>query len=248
MDACDPAITHPPHTMPMLEWWRGIYEHVFVAVHPFYGVRKADGQGRENLYDWNERPKDYETILKSRGEAVSWETVRQVAAPDVPRQAADMAIWLMACCGYQQRADIALQERLLQWAEAERLYFPQSDGMSSVMEPGIGRFLTMLGAREVTAFDEFREHSTVFPLSAFEAAQQALRMPKHTTSNTIWGLHLPDPGVLITWGPGGVEALVAMTSKARSLALPEDHFEGWYADETTCSDVFNPKDFLKRLR
>lgn len=76
MEACDPAIMHPPHTMPMLEWWRGIYEHVFIAVHPFYGVRRNDGQGREDLLDWNERPKDYENTLKSRGEAVSWETVR----------------------------------------------------------------------------------------------------------------------------------------------------------------------------
>lgn len=154
----------------------------------------------------------------------------------------------MACCGYEKRADIALQERFVQWAEAERLYFPQEDGMSSVMEPSIGRFLTMLGAREVTAFDEFREHSTVFPLSAFEADQQALRMPKHTTSDTIWGLHLPDPGVLITWEFDGVEALIAMTSKARSLATPEDHFEGCYADEATYGDVFNPKDFFKRKR
>jgi hypothetical protein len=248
MDACDPAITRPPHTVPMLEWWRGIYEHVFIAMHPFYGVRRADGQGREVLYDWNERPKDYETILKSRGEAVSWEAVRQTAAPDVPRQAADLAIWLMACCGYQKRAAIALQERLLQWAEAERLYFPQEDGMSSVMEPGIGRFLAKFRAREVTAFDEFREHSTVFPLSAFEADQQALRMPQHTTSYAIWGLHLPDPGVLLTWKSDGVEALIAMTARARSLAPPEEHFEGWYAYETTYSDVFNPKDFLSRKR
>lgn len=230
----------------MLSWWRGIYDHVFIALHPFYGVRRLDGAGREDLFDWGDRPDNFEKTVKRRGDAVRWEEVHKAVAPEVPQEKMYLAIWLGAVLGYAERADISLQERIVEWLEEEKLYLPDEFGMAAVMEPSVGRFFSHLGASKVTIFDEFREHSAKVDVQAFAPDQPDLRMPQYSTGSGVWAVHAPELGILMSWDNECIAPLIAMTVSARQMARPEDFFEGWYADETTYSDVFNPKDFLRR--
>jgi hypothetical protein len=61
----------------------------------------------------------------------------------------------------------------------------------------------------------------------------------------VYGLHLLDLGVLLAWEIDSTEALIARTDHDLRQASPEELFEGWYADETSYCDVFNPRNFLK---
>ncbi|UWQ61390.1 hypothetical protein K3723_10920 [Leisingera caerulea] len=254
------AIQHPSCRVPMLTWWEGIYDQVFVALHPFYRIRAVTGsahtleeRGHENLLSYSERPlfdddraEGFEDAVKRHGEAVSWAEVHEAVAPDLPRSDVYLAIWLLACIGYQNRAGIDLQKRLAAYCQENRLYLPEDDGLPAILEPVVQEFLSCFGCRHVTAWDEFRHHSDTVPLSVFRKAEPCYWLPQSITSAAVWGLHLPDPGVLMTWGFDGTEAIIAMTSRALEIAKPENFFEGWYAGAGTYEDVFNPVEFLNR--
>lgn len=230
----------------MLSWWRGIYDHVFIALHPFYGVRRLEGEGREDLFGWKDLPDDFDNTVKRRGDAVRWADVHKAVAPEVSQEKMYLAIWLGAVLGYAERADISLQKRIAAWLEEERLYLPDEFGMSPIMEPSIGKFLAHLGALKVTILDEFREHSALVDIQAFAPDQPDLRIWQYRTVSGVWAIHAPELGILMSWDYECIAPLIAMTDSARLKAQPEDFFEGWYADETTYSDVFNPKDYLRR--
>ncbi|EDZ45877.1 hypothetical protein RBY4I_1088 [Rhodobacterales bacterium Y4I] len=247
------AIQHPNCNVPMLTWWEGIYDQVFVALHPFYRIRKAEtlaslagSEIYEDVLPCDNRPENFGDRIKSRGEAVSWAEVHQAVAPDLPRSEVYLAIWLLACIGYQDRAGIGLQKRLDDYCQKNRLYLPADDGLTAILEPVVQEFLSCFGCRQVTAWDEFRHHSDTVELSVFRKAEPSYWLPQSITSPAVWGLHLPDPGVLMTWSLDGTEAIVAMTSRALEMGRPENFFEGWYADAGTYADVFNPVEFLKR--
>ena len=181
-----------------------------------------------------------------RGENVTWEHVRQAVAPEEPKDVVYRAIWLLSCVGYRDRANRALQKRIDVFCDQERLYLPLDHTMPPNLEPATGRFLAHFGATTVTAWDEFRDNFAEVPLAAFRPEHPSIHIPNGLASRGVHGLHLPDPGVLLTWQFDCTEALVAMSDRALRQARPEEFFEGWYADETTYRDVYNPRDFFER--
>ena len=205
-----------------------------------------EGEGCEDLFNWSDRPDDFDNTVKRRGDAVRWAEVHKAVAPEVTQEKMYLAIWVGAVMGYEERADISLQERIVAWLEEEKLYQPDRDGMPAAMEHSVGNFLSNLGTLKVTIFDEFREHSAQVDVQAFAPDQPDLRMPQYSTGSGVWAIHAPEAGVLMSWEYEGTAALIAMTDSARQKACPEDFFEGWYTDETTYSDVFNPKSFMRR--
>jgi hypothetical protein len=58
----DKRITHASTEMPILTWWKGIYDHAFIAPHPLYRVRGFNGLD----------PFPDDDTIKSDGEAVRW--------------------------------------------------------------------------------------------------------------------------------------------------------------------------------
>lgn len=234
----DRSIYHPSHEVPILTWWAGIYDHAFIAPHPFVRVQGFGGLGCE--------PYPHDDVIKAQGEAVSWSAVHRSVAPVRTREEVYLAIWLLSVLGFTERADIELQKRIEAYCRQERLYLPEEFGHSAIMEPAIGRFLARFDVPSVSAWDEFRDNVVELPLSDFDRDQPAIRLPKSTTSASIWGLHLPDPGILLTWDFEATEIIIGMTERALKQARPEEFFEGWYADERTYSDVFNPPSFLER--
>ncbi|MFW8637151.1 hypothetical protein [Cribrihabitans pelagius] len=195
------AIQHPSRKVSMLTWWEGIYDQVFVALYPFFRVRAVTGSahtleegGDENLLSYSQRPlfndvrpEDFEDTVKRHGEAVSWAEVHQAVAPELPRSEVYLAIWLLACIGYQDRAGVDLQKRLAAYCQESRLYLPEDDGLPAILEPAVQEFLSCLGCRQVTARDEFRHHSDMVPLSVFRRAEPCYWLPQGITSLAVWG-------------------------------------------------------------
>lgn len=224
----------------MLTWWAGIYDHIFVAPHPFFRVRGFGGTDSE--------PEPTDDLIKSSGQMVSWREVYQAIAPDEPREKFDRAVWLLSVLGLTERADIRLQQRIKAHCEKEALYLPEEDGLPPILEGAVEEFLSALGAKRVTAWDEFRENSVDVDVSEFACGRPSIFLPKAITGNRVWALQLHNPKVLICWEFDGTVALVAMDHRALAIARPENFFDGWYADTTTYSDVFNPHDFFERLK
>lgn len=251
--AIDRAVQHPDSKVPILEWWRGIYDYVYVALHPFFRIRKPttsnarpNGNSYEPLVWFADRPEDFGDLTKRRGEAVAWQTVHLASAPTTEQEEAYYAIWLLKVGDIYGRANKELRAKIDAYCEAETLYFPDEDGMAPIMEATVGRFLSCFGDGPITAWDETRDNSTVLSLSHLAADRPATYLPKAFTSNSVWGLHLPGQGVLLTWAFEDTHALIALTASARSQGRPEELFEGWYVGEAAYAHLFAPGSFTSR--
>lgn len=249
----DRRIAYPSNRIPVLKWWEGIYDYVFFALHPFFHIRKnnydadpGDIGGYERVLDYASRPDNFDDIIKRRGIPVSWRDVHMAVAPNEPETSFFRAIWLLSVVGFQERANIALQKKIAAYCEKKKLYLPEGDGLPSILEPLVHRFLVTFETGEVTVYDEFRDNSFIVPISVFTPDGAAYWLPNSFTSSAVWAIHLPDPGVLICWEFDGADALIAMTEKAQKRARPEDFFEGRYADADTYCDWLNPVDFFER--
>ncbi len=246
------AIEHPSCRVPVLSWWRGVYDHVFIALHPFYrvpikGAPPESGRPKlENTDGWSHQPRGFGDVIKADAQSITWAAIHGAAAPDEPQERVYRAIWLLSCLGFAERADTALQRCIESHCVASRIHLPLDDSMPPNLEADIGRFLGRLGRLQVTAWDQFRDNSIDVPLSAFLPDRPSIRLANGLTGPGVFGLHLPGDGVLLTWAFDCTEALIALTDKALSRARPEKFFEGWYADATTYCDVFNPHEFAPR--
>lgn len=251
----DRRVLHPSYKVPVLEWWRGIYQHVFVAYHPFFklpqieaAISQDEKRGYLEVFWEDTDPIEATNLIKRTGQAISWAEVHLAVAPDVPKEAFDLAVWLLTVCGdFQERANVRLQKRIEAYCDEHKIFFPQEGELPSIMEVQVGKFLGAMGAKSATAWDELRLESNELLLSTLLCEDSsAVFSGSPTSSLSICGLHLIEPGLLLTSQWEGVEVLIAMTDQALEQARPEDFFEGWYADETTYSDVFNPRDFMER--
>jgi len=98
----------------------------------------------------------------------------------------------------------------------------------------------------MTAGRAIRHRSDTVPLPVVSKAEAFYLLPQSITASAVRRLHLPDPGVLMTCGLDGTEALIALTERPLETAKPESFFEGWYADAGANEDVFNPVGFMQR--
>ncbi|MDJ0931170.1 hypothetical protein [Breoghania sp.] len=144
-------IVCPDRDAPMLDWWKGIYDRVFIAFHPCFRIASeadGDGTGREFCHGEGWFDEDFDDVAKARGVPVSWEEMRVAVAPESCMHSFFMAGWLLGACGTArpgERSEIVrdLQKEISAYCEAEELYFPTGDNMCSVLEPDIFRFFPL---------------------------------------------------------------------------------------------------------
>jgi hypothetical protein len=244
-------IAYPDIDIPIKQWWAGHYDHVFIAPSPFFRLRSANrDETSDAQYDpvmyYADRPDDFDDQVKRFGEPIAWHTIHRAVAPDVPKAEFYLAIWLLSCLGFDERANIPLQKKIDAYCEANRIYLPDGDIIPEIMHPIIKTFLHPFDGLDVVMYDEFREHSAPLSLSSLGADVPAVTVPNATTLNGPWAIHVPNPGILITTAHGSAAALIAMTEEAYALSDPAKFFECEPVDETTYCDWLNPKDFFKR--
>lgn len=247
----DRQIAHPDINTPIKTWYKGYYEHAFLALYPFYRIISANpirsqNPQYEDLLRWDERPGDFDEIMKLRGETIRWSEVHETVAPETPKKDFYLAVWLSACLGYAERANVALQRKIAAFCEAENIYLPEDDFFPAILHPAIGRFLAPFEGQRIVAYDEFRDHSVELSLSCFQKHAPTIFLPQATTSNGIWAIHVPDPGILMTTAFDGTEALIAMTEAAFRQSDPREFFETETVNEGMYCDWLNPIDFFER--
>ncbi|MEP3635928.1 MAG: hypothetical protein ABJN14_01535 [Paracoccaceae bacterium] len=247
----DRQIAHPDVKTPIKTWYKGHYEHAFLALYPFYRIISANPMRSqdapyERILRWDERPDDFGEIMKLRGETIRWSEVHETVAPEISKNDFYLAVWLSAGLGYAERANIALQQKIADFCEAENIYLPEEDFIPAILHPAVGRFLAPFENQRIVAYNEFRDHSVELSLSCFQEQAPTAFLPQATTSNDIWAIHVPDPGILITSADEGTEALIAMTDAAFRQSDPREFFETETVTEGMYYDWLNPIDFFAR--
>ncbi len=245
------AVASPSHKIPILEWWEGFYDKVFIALNPFFrlpstdeipvsSVMLANGlsyiSSKEAGTD-NNCGVDYDDYAKAHGEMVSWSSVHQAVCPEEPFKKFALCTWISSCLGTRHDVPPELQGRIKEYCASQALFLPTDDMLSPVLEPKVGEFLRAAGVSSVDQYDEFRTEKERCDVELFTSA--------HPT-NGVRCIHSPTTGLIMDWQFDGVEGIIGLSARALEAVSPEDYFEGFYADENTYSDWLNPRDFFPR--
>ena len=247
-------LEHPFENVPVLDWWKYDYDHVYVVLNPFFrvpgytpqtaafGPMRVTGDAADVLElvnegvveRENEAPENFHDIIKQTGTAVRWSEVAQaVGAVDFDRFA--RIVWLQTIAGQAGEDNALMSEQLQEFCDQTGLYMPEEDLLPAVLETTVGRYLEALGVDEVTLWNEWREISRDCPVSAFEPDNPATGLPgdKLTAVST--------DGLLLSWGYDDVAGLLALTDEMRHRVDPAQFFEGFWASAETTSLVFAPE-------
>lgn len=92
-------IAHPDLKTPIKKWWHGHYDHVFIALYPFFTVRPEDQDVASDLSyasipNFEDIPDDFDDTVKRRGAPVTWQSARPSVTPEV------CPIQLPPCSGF----------------------------------------------------------------------------------------------------------------------------------------------------
>jgi len=84
-EGMDRQISHPDVKIPIKTWYKDHYEHAFLALYPFYRIisenpMRLQDAPYEHLLRWDERPDDFDEIMKLRGETIGWSEVHKTVA------------------------------------------------------------------------------------------------------------------------------------------------------------------------
>ncbi|MDU8928857.1 hypothetical protein RXV86_15805 [Alisedimentitalea sp. MJ-SS2] len=246
-------IAEAPFDTPLLDHWRGVFDHVFFAFNPLFRVPVPPGQSLKTTSDddgtlWVSTDHeanaydafDFFTWEKQQSETLRWSDLHSHVAPDAPFKDFAIALWLISVLGFQD-AYRTLQQRILDYTERNAWFLPDENQMPMVMESAIGAFLSALGLDQVTAYNEFRWDKAPLAVRALAKDRPFNRLQNPEWKGWIGALHAPDPGVLIYWSFDDITTCIAMTDKAHAMAKPEDFFEGLRATPAMCAN------FLRQL-
>ena len=245
----------------MLEWWANEYDHVFIILSPFFrvegyspetaafGPTHVSSKTAEEVLDLiknpvsrpNAAPENFEEIVKQTGEIIAWKDVQTaIGIDDYMSFCRACWLWVIASPDADEYPDIV--EKLEAYCRKHGIYKPEEDQMPVILEPVIGKYLTVLGIDDVAIFSEFRDKKLTVPVTAFSSGQPDVAIPTEKTCAILSG----EPKVMFCWSFDDTYGYLCISEKARMLADPAGFFEGQYAGVDTYCDWLNPVDFFER--
>ncbi|MCA0873614.1 hypothetical protein LCL97_22505 [Seohaeicola saemankumensis] len=250
----------PPTDIPILDWWMGCYDHVFVVFNPFFRVpgygpeTAAFGPVRTGSLSVaeivglvtgptperpNAAPDDFGDLIKAQGRPVAWRRVAEaVGAGDFT--AFCRTVWLWTLQVERPDRDPQMAGALSRYCRETATYPPEEDMLPAILEPALGRFLAALGISEAQLWSEWRDVSKTVPVSALRASAPRVELPGEKLCA------VSAPGFLIAWAFDDVAGLLCLSQELRDRADPSAYFEGFPVTEGMYSDVFNPVDRAPR--
>lgn len=225
----------PMGSAPVLAWWEGHYDHVFIALHPFTSDEAGDRAAGRPVSEL-----DVKTAPR-----IPWiEVARAVGEPrfDAFALATLLAGYGMTSAhrpeGMMPVPDDALIGEITQHVEAAQLVYPWDDTVSPAIEETVGEIYDALGVETLSAWNEFRDIEESLPVSALLAPREDWPLYPMTSPHAY-----RDPGcqMLVAASFDHVWSLIAVTDAARRKVDPGDLLEGFFADaRTTASWVNEP--------
>ncbi len=260
MEQLSPKYRHPPVNVPVLEWWKAEYDHVFVVFNPFFRVpgfhpltakygpihqNFSLQQLLEHIHSFDcvnqefGAPDDFEDIVKTKGQSVSWQVVMaELGATDL--MCFGRTLWLTVLEVPRDDRDETLRSDLLRFQSEKGLYFPEEDMPGAILEPDIFNYLTALEHSEFTLWNEWGDKSINTATKDLGKSEPAIVMEgeKHVAISA--------PGLLMSWSFDDIVGLLAVTDTSRNKADPSQFFEGFWLKPDDFSDVFNPREMFDR--
>jgi hypothetical protein len=258
----DRSIAYPSHDIPILRWWEGVYDHVFVVLHPFFRVpgyspRSAaigprhigmpsteefmklvlKGTGRPNA-----APDDFDATIKKLGRLVSWEHVNAIVGTR-PFHDFALAVWTATVEFRRDDSDDELIRQILEFADQTDLYLPEEDLFPASYEIALGEMFKSLGIANLIVDNEFDECPTPVATDALISTELSIRDEFKGKLSKIYD---EDRSVLVITGFDDISSFIAIKDRHLRSARLDSRFEGFFATSDMFSDWMNPISFFER--
>jgi hypothetical protein len=182
MTEIDRRITEPHYNAPFLAWYEGIFESVYIAIHPFFKIEgiTPDKAPRPNIFisredvteetlklavvdkisnEYSDQfPVDLKTLQKMEkniGALISWEEIRlSCGFNSIAQVNAALLTIIMAIRNDGRQVDA---DHLQAYCSANRIFLPTEDTFPPIVQDTICLLLKKLGHDNVFIGDEFND-------------------------------------------------------------------------------------------
>ncbi|MEP9389569.1 DUF2711 family protein [Mesorhizobium sp. KR9-304] len=260
----DRSITYPSHDIPVLRWWENVYDHVFVALHPFFRVpgysprsaafspehidRISSAEFMKLVLESRDRPNsapdDFDATIKKLGQPVSWEHVNAIVGGR-PFPEFSLAAWMATVEFRRDDSDENLIRQILEFADQTDLYLPEEDQFPAICETALGEMCKSLGISNLIVDDEFDERPTSVAAEVLLSTELSIR---DKFRGKLSKMYDEEKSVLIITDFDAISSLIAIKDRHLEAARLPSRFEGFFATSDMFCDWINPRSFFKRKR
>jgi hypothetical protein len=260
MTEVDRRITDPHYDAPFLTWYDGIFEAVFIALHPFVKIDGIDPAAaprpvlvvdrstvpdeRLTMDAVNKVSEEYterfsidlpelQRMEKKLGTPVSWEDVKVACGFDSIGQI-DTALLTIIMAIKQEFGNVDDAQHLQAYCTANQIFLPTEDTIPPVLEPKVCSFLERLGCESVLIADEFNDN--VVSRKRVELDIETSWAHSDPIGFRFNKLYAADHSFLVIVPWDNFYTVICGSRKALEAARVEELFDGFWCDASTRPD------------
>jgi hypothetical protein len=249
---------------PLLEYYQGHFDAVFLALHPFVRIESMHPlqcQSGTIVIDRSEIPEDVDLLeysdrlghergataqfdwaetvrsMKSQGIAISWrEVATAIGFDDLRRMDRALRTNILGLKREFEDADAA--DQLVAHCMQAGIFLPTAGDFQPVHQRRLGELFVRTGTEQVMLGDEFGEETNLGPLSSLT---DSAPWPADLEGMPKWPLrriYHPDASLLAVVPWDHFFMVLAMTDERKAQVCPESLFEGFWADSETTTAWF----------
>jgi hypothetical protein len=183
MNDVDRRISDPHYNEPFLSWYAGLFDQVFLALHPFSTVAALDPeivQYQTTVLDRKqiEGPLTLQKYVQLSQAANATKTVDKNEFAKAQKERGVRILWKRICedngissfhslnrmlmsqigAVKEDSADVVGVEKLAAFCRERKIFFPTEDVIQPLMESDLARLLRSLGIEKVCLSNEFNEN------------------------------------------------------------------------------------------
>lgn len=217
-------VHYPAYDQPILKWYAGCYETVFVAFHPFF---------RFNNAVWNDLDAYPDNdVIKRYAVKVGWHEM-QARSGIAGDKLLNLALLTSIGALHQRYMRPDLSEQLTNVCESDHIVMPCEGRFEPTMDRDIVRAFHLAGYEYAVFGDEFVHNSVVKPLAEFTT--ESPRMCEVWPNETMMArnIYSVDQRLLFTVDWDSFFTLICSNDATVRSIVDAGRFEGFYCDATT---------------
>jgi hypothetical protein len=223
MDAGSRATCYASYDVPILEWYRGCFDAVYVAFHPFFRIDADTPSDATQLA----------ALTKRIARPIAWEAIRE--GLHLPSLAVlDRALRTSIGGLTEAFADKVEAQRLATYCDAALIWPPREGELSPLLERPVGKLFQKAGFADVVLQDELFGNIQSAPTEAF--LDDALVRQAASVDFRVASIYAPDKSLLVTTDWDSFFTLICGAQNVLRKADVEGLFEGFWCDEATRHD------------
>lgn len=248
-----------PSEGPLLDFYRGTFDAVYIAVHPFFRIPGLDPLRCDYgsaVVQRSEMPDDVDLLGYMEQLRIERALTYQVAASEVDERAKREGLivpWreIGLHCGLDgarainralrtiilglraEFADEAGADRLARYCGEDQIFRPTESEFQPVSERRLVELFARAGCARIVLGDEFGEHDISQPLDFLKGDAGWIERPDWPQIGGVRRLYAEDRSMLAIEPWDQFFTIIAMTAERVGQTAVEELFEGFWCDENT---------------